>query len=76
MARRTVTINLDRIDDGARITLTYDLRGRDTDDDGDADPALGSDYFREMIQMSRLSRFRQLSRQTGETMGPQVLSQH
>ena len=39
-----VTINLDRIDDGARITLTYDLRGRDTDNDGEADADCFSDY--------------------------------
>ena len=30
-----VTINLDRIDDGATITLTYELKGRDTDDEVD-----------------------------------------
>ena len=33
----TVTINLDRIDDGATITLTYNLRGRDIDEDDEAD---------------------------------------
>ena len=33
----TATINLDRIDMGATITLTYNLRGQDDDDDDEAD---------------------------------------
>ena len=33
-----VTINLDRIDNGATITLTYNLKSRDIDDDDEVDP--------------------------------------
>ena len=52
IAGDNVTINLDRIDENATITLTYHLRGQDTSDEGDEVAGDGVDDAASLIDVS------------------------